>query len=373
MLKTDFNFDTVSIPLGYNLTSVKDSVEVGQKVLAGEQIAFDYLEQKPIFSSVSGEVIALESRVTATNQRVKHAIIKNDFKNETFSYPSIELDSVASIRRRIKDFGLDINQRNGLFTNLNFDQDIELIVIDASSDQGEYFLTHHLEQIEKGLELLKLAAKTNQSKLFTFNKVAVKDTEVIIFRNDTDVVYYKTLQKNKVLLENELLDYKTMFVDAKTLYNIYTACFENLPVTKKYVSVRGNGVEALSGVVYIGTTLAQLNLNYQDDIVIQIDSMMRGSKVRSDEFALTDFISDIYVTTHVDLREYVCTKCGDCNDICPVGILPQNIMDAELRMNEERIFDLDVSKCVECGLCSGICPSNINVLEWVRRSKRRIR
>jgi electron transport complex protein RnfC len=164
-----------------------------------------------------------------------------------------------------------------------------------------------------------------------------------------------------------------MFVDVKTLYNIYTACFENLPVTKKYVSVRGNGVEALSGVVHIGTTLAQLNLNYQDEIVIQIDSMMRGSKVRSDEFALTDFISDIYVTTHVDLREYVCTKCGDCNDICPVGILPQNIMDAELRMNEERIFDLDVSKCVECGLCSGICPSNINVLEWVRRSKRRIR
>ena len=29
-------------------------------------------------------------------------------------------------------------------------------------------------------------------------------------------------------------------------------------------------------------------------------------------------------------------------------------------------------KCIECGLCTYVCPSKINVLEWVRRAKRRV-
>ena len=47
-------------------------------------------------------------------------------------------------------------------------------------------------------------------------------------------------------------------------------------------------------------------------------------------------------------------------------------MDAELRNVNSRIVELDTHLCVECGLCTYVCPSKINVLEWVRRAKRRV-
>jgi len=47
-------------------------------------------------------------------------------------------------------------------------------------------------------------------------------------------------------------------------------------------------------------------------------------------------------------------------------------MDAELRSVNDRIVELNTDECIECGLCTYVCPSKINVLEWVRRAKRRV-
>ena len=100
-------------------------------------------------------------------------------------------------------------------------------------------------------------------------------------------------------------------------------------------------------------------------------NVLYGSPYKSNQFVVSDQAYDIGVTKNV-ITEDVCIKCGLCNDACPVGILPQNIMDAEIREVEDRIYDYKVDQCVECGLCSYVCPSEINVLEWVRRAKRRV-
>ena len=105
---------------------------------------------------------------------------------------------------------------------------------------------------------------------------------------------------------------------------------------------------------------------------IHLGSFLTGMQLDNDDFAITQSVDSINVCEFRDVEEDVCIKCGDCNDICPAGILPQNIMDAELRSVNLRIVDLDTHLCVECGLCTYVCPSKINVLEWVRRAKRRV-
>ena len=99
---------------------------------------------------------------------------------------------------------------------------------------------------------------------------------------------------------------------------------------------------------------------------------MTGIQVLTDEIAITSNTNAFNISEYRDDEEDVCIKCGDCNDVCPVGILPQNIMDTELRSVSDRIVELNTDECIECGLCTYVCPSKINVLEWVRRAKRRV-
>ena len=117
--------------------------------------------------------------------------------------------------------------------------------------------------------------------------------------------------------------------------------------------------------------------NYYD--LTQVDKTnvaleyVKASKMTStDDFAITKNVESVRVAEYRSVAEDVCIKCGDCNDVCPVGILPQNIMDAELRSVNDRIVELNTAECVECGLCTYVCPSKINVLEWVRRARRRV-
>jgi len=112
--------------------------------------------------------------------------------------------------------------------------------------------------------------------------------------------------------------------------------------------------------------------NDVDEMVCHIGDFLTGQQVTTDEIAVTLTVNAVNFSEYDEEEEDVCIKCGDCNDVCPVGILPQNIMDAELRSVNDRIVELNTDECIECGLCTYVCPSKINVLEWVRRAKRRV-
>ena len=58
-------------------------------------------------------------------------------------------------------------------------------------------------------------------------------------------------------------------------------------------------------------------------------------------------------------------------NVCPANICPVLIKDSI--NNVEKLKTLDVSKCVSCGLCSYICPSKIQVREYVRKAKEKIK
>ena len=159
---------------------------------------------------------------------------------------------------------------------------------------------------------------------------------------------------------------------------VHNAIREGLPVTSRQIAVTGDALKV--NAVYdvrVGTLFSDLVNDlegYQEaeKMNLHIGDFLTGTQLDSDDFAITQSIDAVHVSEYREVEEDVCIKCGDCNDICPAGILPQNIMDAELRSVNSRIVELDTHLCVECGLCTYVCPSKINVLEWVRRAKRRV-
>ena len=188
----------------------------------------------------------------------------------------------------------------------------------------------------------------------------------------------KDIQKLvKADLEVNLLDSGVIYVDTFAAKMVSDALKGIVP-TSRQVVLTGDGIKSNAIVeVRFGTLLSELvhevdGYNEVEEMVLHIGDFMTGIQVLTDEIAITSNTNAFNISEYRDDEEDVCIKCGDCNDVCPVGILPQNIMDAELRSVNSRIVDLNTNLCTECGLCTYVCPSKINVVEWVRRAKRRV-
>ncbi len=68
-----------------------------------------------------------------------------------------------------------------------------------------------------------------------------------------------------------------------------------------------------------------------------------------------------------------CVSCGQCIDVCPVGILP-SVIHKFLHADEiDEVERMRVDLCIECGLCSYVCPSKIELLSDMRDARRLIR
>ncbi len=68
-----------------------------------------------------------------------------------------------------------------------------------------------------------------------------------------------------------------------------------------------------------------------------------------------------------------CVSCGQCIDVCPVGILP-SVIHKFLHADEiDEVERMRVDLCIECGLCSYVCPSKIELLSDMCDARRLIR
>ena len=64
-----------------------------------------------------------------------------------------------------------------------------------------------------------------------------------------------------------------------------------------------------------------------------------------------------------------CINCGNCVDVCPVRLLPQELYRAARGDNLLATQELHIFDCIECGCCSYVCPSNIPLVHYYRYAK----
>jgi len=382
------------------IASVK--VEVGDTVEVGQTVAnkFNGKRKTPVISTVSGTVLGFEERRDRFNKIIDHIIIENDGTGQTIQLDKLEGQVPASvIRERINVCGIHQVTVDGIFTDIDFNQPIEHILVNAvyinepfiSTDYD--YVKQYAEAIADGISLLKTASLALTATLIVDKFMdadtlealgkATVDKGIEVIEINTKKVQgwdYKIAKKlAKEPLSMNLLDNKIIYTSVCACKMVHDAVREGRPVTTRQIAITGDAfsINALYNV-RIGTPFEELVEDlggYDSDLSefnCHIGSFLSGEQIEDDSFSITASVETVNVNSPTDEPEDICIKCGECNDICPAGILPQNIMDAELRNVNARIVDLHTDECVECGLCSYVCPSKINVLEWVRRAKRRV-
>jgi electron transport complex protein RnfC len=106
---------------------------------------------------------------------------------------------------------------------------------------------------------------------------------------------------------------------------------------------------------------------------------MTGLALPSDEIGLGKATNCVFVATGADLAprrgafERPCIRCGDCADVCPAGLLPQQLHRAALADEQGPLRELGVFDCIDCGLCDYVCPSQIPLAHRFRLARRRLR
>jgi electron transport complex protein RnfC len=384
----------------YKIANV--AVAGGDTVKIGQVLAHKYQGKRklPVISTISGKLVKIVEKMDLFGKLVDHVVIENDNQYALTDMPSYKDEvSTTEVRQAIERSGLFNVDVDGLFTSLDFDKPIKHIVVSTVfvnepfvSTNYEYLL-NNASDIVDGIALLAKAAATNDVTIVAdkflpsevvdeLGKAIVdKDLEEPIFVDTKKVKGwdYKVIQDvTKEKLAPNLLKNGVLYVHANTCNMVYDVVRRGLPVVSRNIALTGDGLHKNAVLnVRIGTLLSEIvedlggYIEHQE-LNLHIGNYLTGVQLPSDDIALTYNVDAIHISTYDEIEEDVCIKCGECNDVCPAGILPQNIMDAELRAVGERIFDLHTDECVECGLCTYVCPSKINVLEWVRRAKRRV-
>lgn len=164
--------------------------------------------------------------------------------------------------------------------------------------------------------------------------------------------------------------------NVSTMVGIYKAIKYNMPVTKRNITVTGDGINHPHNFrVLVGTSFKDLlpmcggYKNPDKEKIFILGGPMMGASVPSDDVIITKTVTSIIVLDKTDYKEEPCVRCGSCVLSCPAGLEPVQIMNAVKSLDKERIKALNPLRCIECGLCTYVCTSKIQVTDFVRRAK----
>jgi electron transport complex protein RnfC len=102
---------------------------------------------------------------------------------------------------------------------------------------------------------------------------------------------------------------------------------------------------------------------------------MTGKSVSTDEVPLVKASNCVLAMSAAPTMgaPLPCIRCGDCASVCPVRLLPQQLLWYAHADDEKKLRDFGLTDCIECGCCDLVCPSHIALTADFRRAKGRIR
>jgi electron transport complex protein RnfC len=171
-------------------------------------------------------------------------------------------------------------------------------------------------------------------------------------------------------------------LNVATVAAIQGAAARGEPLISRIVTVGGRGLRETRNLeVRLGTPLRHL-IHLCGGYVDSVDRLiiggpMMGFSVATDAVPVTASVNGLFVAGpgEIPARNPAtpCIRCGECTDVCPAGLLPQELIWQTRPGNPTKLVADGLMDCIECGCCDVVCPSRINLVEQFQRAKQVIR
>ncbi len=385
------------------VVDVKEQVEIGQVIAKSGGFV-----SSNIHSPVAGTITKLDKIIDTTGYKKQCIVIRTDVKNEAnfkdIEYPlkkEIELEP-KEILKKINDFGI-VGLGGATFpahVKLSVKEGTTLDHLVINGVECEPYLTadHRLmlekaEEIIVGIKILMHALHIDKAIIGIENN---KQDAIAIFKKLTtdekgikvaalQVKYPQGGEKQLVraLLNREVpknglpLDVGVIVHNVGTIYAIYEAIQHNKPLIERVVTVTGKKLENASNYwVKIGTPITDLvnevgGLPEGTRKIVNGGPMM-GKAIKNTDVPVTKGTSGILVISEDEAsrgEQKNCIRCGECVEVCPMGLEPHLLMNFSEKGLFEKASDEDIMTCIECGSCSYVCPSHRPLLDYIRFGK----
>jgi len=400
----------------------KPVVAKGDKVKVGTLIAeAGGFVSAPIYSSVSGTVLKIDTVVDATGYR-KPAIIINVEGDEWESAidRSATLETVAAhpeltpeeIVERVKTAGITGMGGAGFPTFIKLcpppTAKAECVIINAVECEpyitADYrLMMEHADEIIVGLELLMRAAKVSVGYIgIETNKpraieLMTEKCETAFAGSAYKVEVVPLAQRYPQGGEKQLVDavirrqvpappaipvnVGAIVQNVGTAYAVYEAVMKHKPLFERYTTVTGKQIAHPGNfLVRMGTPMSFLlelcgGIPAEGEHKLLAGGPMMGKALTSVDVPICKGTNAVTLLSGDDARRkepQPCIRCAKCVGACPMGLEPYLLARLSDVHNWERAEHEDIVSCIECGSCQFTCPAHRPLLDNIRQGKQTV-
>jgi len=391
----------------------KPVVNRGDKVKVGTLIAeANGFVSAPIYSSVSGTVLKVDTAIDATGYR-KPAIyinVEGDEWEESIDrsetletldkHPELTPEEIVN---RIKVAGVTGMGGAGFPTFIKLcpppTAKAECVILNGVEREpyitSDYrLMMEHADEILVGLDLLMKGAKVERGYIGIEDN---KPEAIKLFEqktaNDPRIEIVALAKKYPQGGEKQLVDavinrqvpappaipvnVGAIVQNVGTAYAVYQAVMKHKPLFERYTTVTGKQLKNPGNfLVRMGTPMRELidlcgGMPEGDNKVLAGGPMM-GKSVVSTDVTVCKGTNSITILTDADAHRKAaqpCIRCGKCVSACPMGLEPYLLATLSSFKEWERLESEQVTSCISCGSCQFTCPSHRPILDNILQGK----
>ncbi len=404
--------EKLSIPLSQHIGApCTPTVKIGDSVTVGQMIGtVENALGCPVHSSVSGKVVAIDSRNNAQGVPIQNIIIENDglftlcedVKPLECSFYELSADELIE---KIRLGGVS-GMGGAMFPTYAKIRSalgkVDHIIINCA--ECEPYITadcrvmiEHADKIIEGVKILKhifgldrayIAVEDNKPESIESLKRAADGQNIEICVCKTKYPQGDERQLMFALTGRQLppgklpADMGCVFFNASSCVSIYNAVVLGMPLIERVVTVDGDCIKNPKNI------LAPIGASYKDLIdfagglvkdphVLVSGGPMMGAAQWDINGSVIKGTSALLALSKDQFTFYnepsVCIRCGRCVNNCPMHLMPNYLVRYARLGKYDEAEKLGVMACVECGTCSYNCPGHMMIVQHIRVAKGAIR
>lgn len=377
-------------------------VKVGDTVLKGQVIATANSPlATPIHAASSGIISAIEKRLIAHPSGLSDdcIILQTDGLDKSLATePCIDYQQQSRelLREKIQQAGI-VGLGGAAFPTaekLNSPQEIHSLIINAAECEpyiscDESLAIHSAKEIIQGSLIIQhilraqhciIAIEDSKPVAYSALLSAAKETKIqiqkvpSIYPTGGEKQLIQVISGIKIPAQKLVFEQGFICQNIGTSFAVYQTIILGLPLTERIITVTGRGIKNAKNLrAKIGTPikhLAQTCQGYTENAqqLIMGGSMM-GIALSSDEIAIIKACNCLLIDTIKSQAPQPCIRCGDCAEVCPSELLPQQLYWYSRAQQWDNCIDYQLTDCIECGCCDVVCPSKIPLVQSFRVAK----
>ena len=398
--------DKIILPLQQHIGSPSEAiVKIGDAVLKGQKIAqaSGYVSV-PVHASTSGKIIDISTCPAPQDQSIQTPciIIEPDGEDTWFDIEPVE-DYLSidpeKLQRLICDAGIVGMGGAGFPAHVKLNEGtataVDTLIINGVECEpyiscDDRIIREKANYIVSGTRMLQHAIQAKQCVIAVEEDMPEAFDALHEFINDNDDVELVKVptrypaggekQLIKVLTGKEIPSGGLPIHIGIVMHNVGTAAAAFRAVTRgepllsRYITVSGDIENPRNLQVLLGTPvkhcLEQVAYQQRDNEIVIMGGPMMGQHIHDISMPVIKTTNSILVTSEFSHRkEKPCIGCGDCVDVCPAKLLPQELFAYARAKDLDQVRALHLFDCIECGCCAYVCPSNIPLVKFYRQAK----